>query len=157
MSDRICVMREGRIVQFGSPQELYDRPNSRYVADFVGTSNFFNGILTDDKDTLATVRLDNGMPMQGRPNGDLVKGQIVCMSIRPEQMKLHRAGDGLSVEVQNRIFLGEHTEYLVKHETLGNFLVLSPRQYEQAGGPFNAGDRALVSWEPSAALILDHT
>jgi spermidine/putrescine transport system ATP-binding protein len=157
MSDRICVMREGRIVQFGSPQELYDRPNSRYVADFVGTSNFFNGILTDDKDTLATVRLDNGMPMQGRPSGDLVKGQIVCMSIRPEQMKLHRAGDGLSVEVQNRIFLGEHTEYLVKHETLGNFLVLSPRQYEQAGGPFNAGDRALVSWEPSATLILDHT
>lgn len=157
MSDRICVMREGRIVQFGSPQELYDRPNSRYVADFVGTSNFFNGILTNDKDTLATVRLDNGMPMQGRPSGDLVKGQIVCMSIRPEQMKLHRAGDGLSVEVQNRIFLGEHTEYLVKHETLGNFLVLSPRQYEQAGGPFNAGDRALVSWEPSAALILDHT
>ncbi len=157
MSDRICVMREGRIVQFGSPQELYDRPNSRYVADFVGTSNFFNGILTDDKDTLATVRLDNGMPMQGRPSGDLVKGQIVCMSIRPEQMKLHRANDGLSVEVQNRIFLGEHTEYLVKHETLGNFLVLSPRQYEQAGGPFNAGDRALVSWEPSAALILDHT
>jgi spermidine/putrescine transport system ATP-binding protein len=157
MSDRICVMREGRIVQFGSPQELYDRPNSRYVADFVGTSNFFDGILTDDKDTLATVRLDNGMPMQGRPSGDLVKGQIVCMSIRPEQMKLHRAGDGLSVEVQNRIFLGEHTEYLVKHETLGNFLVLSPRQYEQAGGPFNAGDRALVSWEPSAALILDHT
>lgn len=157
MSDRICVMREGRIVQFGSPQELYDRPNSRYVADFVGTSNFFNGILTDNKDTLATVRLDNGMPMQGRPSGDLAKGQIVCMSIRPEQMKLHRAGDGLSVEVQNRIFLGEHTEYLVKHETLGNFLVLSPRQYEQAGGPFNAGDRALVSWEPSAALILDHT
>lgn len=157
MSDRICVMREGRIVQFGSPQELYDRPNSRYVADFVGTSNFFNGILTDDKDTLATVCLDNGMPMQGRPSGDLAKGQIVCMSIRPEQMKLHRAGDGLSVEVQNRIFLGEHTEYLVKHETLGNFLVLSPRQYEQAGGPFNAGDRALVSWEPSAALILDHT
>ncbi|MDA9948649.1 ABC transporter ATP-binding protein [Paracoccaceae bacterium] len=157
MSDRICVMREGRIVQFGSPQELYDRPNSRYVADFVGTSNFFDGILTDDKDTLATVRLDNGMPMQGRPSGDLAKGQIVCMSIRPEQMKLHRAGDGLSVEVQNRIFLGEHTEYLVKHETLGNFLVLSPRQYEQAGGPFNAGDRALVSWEPSAALILDHT
>ena len=157
MSDRICVMREGRIVQFGSPQELYNRPNSRYVADFVGTSNFFNGILTDDKDTLATVRLDNGMPMQGRPSGDLAKGQIVCMSIRPEQMKLHRAGDGLSVEVQNRIFLGEHTEYLVKHETLGNFLVLSPRQYEQAGGPFNAGDRALVSWEPSAALILDHT
>jgi spermidine/putrescine transport system ATP-binding protein len=149
-------MREGRIVQFGSPQELYDQPNSRYVADFVGTSNFFNGILTDDNDTLATVRLDNGMPMQGRLSDDLAKGQIVCISVRPEQMKLHRMGHGLSVEVQNRIFLGEHTEYWVQHESLGNFLVLSPRQYEQADGPINAGDMELVSWEPSAALILDH-
>ena len=43
MSDRVAIMREGRIVQIGSPQELYDEPANRYVADFVGKSNFFNG------------------------------------------------------------------------------------------------------------------
>ena len=43
MSDRVCVMREGRIVQSGSPRELYDKPVNRYVADFVGKSNFFAG------------------------------------------------------------------------------------------------------------------
>ena len=46
MSDRICIMRSGRIVQVGSPQELYDRPRNRYVADFVGKSNFFEGRVT---------------------------------------------------------------------------------------------------------------
>ena len=45
MSDRICIMREGSIVQIGSPLELYDQPCNRYVADFVGKSNFFDGLL----------------------------------------------------------------------------------------------------------------
>ncbi|MDG1934945.1 MAG: ABC transporter ATP-binding protein [Paracoccaceae bacterium] len=156
MSDRICIMREGCIMQIGSPQELYDRPNSRYVAGFVGTSNFFDGILTDNKGVLGTVRVNNEMPMQASHGSDLAIGQDVCISIRPEQMKLHRQGEGLWVKVLNRIFLGEHTEYLINHETLGDFLVLSPRQAEMAESPFNPGDRALVSWEPSAALILDN-
>ena len=155
MSDRICVMRDGRIVQIGSPQELYDRPNSRYVADFVGTSNFFNGRVTGQSGDLATVLLDNGMSVQGLPGGDLAEGQDVCISVRPEQMKLHRLGDGLTVDVHNRIFLGEHTEYLVNHETLGDFLVLAPRQSDLTEGAFAVGDKAVVSWEATAALVLD--
>ncbi len=155
MSDRICIMRDGRIVQIGSPQQLYDRPGSRYVADFVGTSNFFDGKISDRSGELATVALDNGMSVQGKPGADLSVGQEVCISVRPEQMKLHHRHAGVDVEVHNRIFLGEHTEYLVSHETLGDFLVLSPRQSELAEGPFNVGDKATVTWEPSAALILD--
>ncbi len=155
MSDRICIMRDGKIVQTGSPQELYDRPNSRYVADFVGTSNFFNGKLQGLPDGLSVVLLDNGMRMQGVPCDGLVDGQKVCVSVRPEQMKLHRQGEGLEVEVHNRIFLGEHTEYLVKHETLGDFLVLAPRQADLTEGAFAVGEKAMVSWETSAALVLD--
>lgn len=157
MSDRICIMREGRIVQIGSPQELYDRPNSRYVADFVGTSNFFDGKVNGHAGDLTTVLLGNGMSMQGTPGEELTDGQAVSISVRPEQMKLHHQGDGVKVEVHNRIFLGEHTEYLVNHETLGDFLVLSPRQSELTEGPFNVGDKATVSWEASAALILDRS
>ena len=157
MSDRICVMRDGCIVQIGSPQELYDHPNSRYVAGFVGTSNFFDGKITGQDGALSTVVLDNGLSMQGKPVGKLVSGQQACISVRPEQMKLHRDGDGLNVVVQNRILLGEHTEYLVSHETLGDFLVLSPRQSELNNGLFKTGDALLVSWESSAALILGNT
>ncbi|WP_245227269.1 ABC transporter ATP-binding protein [Parasedimentitalea maritima] len=155
MSDRICIMRDGRIVQVGSPQELYDRPNSKYVADFVGTSNFFDGKVADQSGELTTVCLNNGLHVRGTPVGELISSGEVTISVRPEQMTLHRQGDGLAVEVRNRIFLGEHTEYLVNHEALGDFLVLSPRQSELTEGAFGVGDKAIVSWEDSAALVLN--
>ena len=133
MSDRVCVMREGRIVQTGSPRDLYDRPVNRYVADFVGKSNFFAG-----------------------PSKDTV------LSVRPELIEIAASGarlpEGLaarlSVRVLNRIFLGEHTEYRVAHETLGEFMVLSPRKSERGGGVFEIGDTAAAGWRPEAALVL---
>jgi spermidine/putrescine transport system ATP-binding protein len=157
MSDRICVMRDGKIVQVGSPQELYDRPQSRYVAGFVGTSNFFDGQVANITGDTVVVSLTNGTESSGQRVGDLVEGQAVCISVRPEQIKIHREGDGLPITVLNRIFLGEHTEYLVKHETLGEFLVLSPRQSELDDGPFNTGDTGLASWDDSTALVFDNT
>lgn len=155
MSDRICIMRDGRIVQIGSPQELYDRPNSRYVANFVGTSNFFDGSVVDPSGDLSTVVLENGLRVQGTAGCALSEGQNVSLSVRPEQMKLHHQGEGQPVEVLNRIFLGEHTEYLVRHASLGDFLVLAPRQSDLTEGPFNVGAAATVTWEASAALILN--
>lgn len=157
MSDRICVMQDGRIVQVGSPQDLYDRPKSRYVAGFVGTSNFFDGQVANTSDNIVEVVLKDGTTGKGQRVGDLVEGQQVSISVRPEQVRLHRSDDGLPVTVLNRIFLGEHTEYLVKHETLGEFLVLSPRQSELDDVPFNAGDVALAFWDESTALVLDNT
>lgn len=155
MSDRVCIMRDGRIVQIGSPRELYDRPQSRYVAGFVGTSNFFDGLVTSSQDGTVSVRLENGVVVDGQAIQDAAVGQQVCISVRPEQIQLHSTGDGEDVVVLNRIFLGEHTEYLVKHQTLGEFLVLSPRQSELDDGPFNTGDRLMASWDASAALVLD--
>jgi spermidine/putrescine transport system ATP-binding protein len=158
MSDRICIMRDGRIVQVGSPRELYDRPQSRYVAGFVGTSNFFDGKVSGVDGKLTSVTLENGMIVKGEPIGEFSKGHDVCISVRPEQISLSRSEtskDTVPVVVQNRIFLGEHTEYLVKHDTLGDFLVLAPRQSELSDGTFNAGDRLQASWDAGTALVLD--
>lgn len=154
MSDRICVMKDGKIVQIGSPRELYDRPKNRYVAGFVGTSNFFDGEVIRIVGTSASVRLANGIEVEGSPVSSVSVGQPVCVSVRPEQVSLHRTGQGATVKVLNRIFLGEHTEYVVKHDSLGEFLVLSPRQLELNDGPFNTGDVLFASWEADAALIL---
>ncbi len=157
MSDRICIMREGRIVQIGSPRDLYDRPRSRYVAGFVGTSNFFDGQVSGVTVDLASVTLANGMVLQGRSVGPYAIGRAVTVSLRPEQIALDRAAvpGGLPVKVLNRIFLGEHTEYLVRHESLGEFLVLTPRQSELNDGPFNTGESLYASWNAGAALVLD--
>jgi spermidine/putrescine transport system ATP-binding protein len=156
MSDRICIMRAGRIVQSGSPNALYDQPVNRYVADFVGKSNFINGTLAKVSGAMGQVESAVGPSFSGRVSPLAVPGTKASLSIRPEQVGLaHTARDGAhAVSVVNRIFLGEHTEYLVRHAVLGDLLVLVARQAEASEGSFASGDAAFASWEPENALIL---
>ncbi|MEO5614794.1 MAG: ABC transporter ATP-binding protein, partial [Cypionkella sp.] len=157
MSDRICVMQGGKIVQIGSPRALYDSPNTRYVADFVGKTNFFEGVVTAIGDScqihVAGLNLSAAAPRA------LAVGQTASLCLRPEQITLHRnqtLNDRISVPVTiaARIFLGEHTEYLVNNVELGKFLVLVPRQAEAVEGAFESGQMALASWRDGVGLIL---
>ena len=133
MSDRVCVMRDGRIVQTGSPRELYDKPVNRYVADFVGKTNFFEG-----------------------PSAREVR------SVRPEFIEIAASEaqlpEGLSaripVRVLNRIFLGEHTEYVVANDKLGEFMVMAPRKSEREAGVYEIGDTIAAGWRAEAERIL---
>ncbi len=159
LSDRVCVMRAGEIVQIGTPRELYDHPQSRYVADFVGTSNFFEGNIAAILGTHAQITLQDGQTYDAKLGDNLTVGTQACMSIRPEQIRLSKTKlpGGLEVSVQNRIFLGEHTEYLVRHNKLGNIAVLAPRQAEGDADTLNKGDVAWVQWATEAALVLSNT
>jgi spermidine/putrescine transport system ATP-binding protein len=156
MSDRICIMRAGRIVQSGSPTDLYDQPVNRYVADFVGKSNFISGRIATVSGALGQIETAVGQRFTGRVSAELAQGTKVSLSIRPEQIGLaHRAGEGAEpVTVINRIFLGEHTEYLVRHAHLGELLVLVARQAEASEGGFAPGDEGFISWTPETGLIL---
>ena len=154
MSDRICIMRGGRIVQVGSPRELYDRPASRYVADFVGKSNFFPGTVSAVAAGRTELSALGGHVIAGLAPVEIAVGKTATASLRPEQIALARRGGGLPVTVVNRIFLGEHTEYLVRNGDLGDFLVLVSRQAEAVEGAFDHGDPAYASWLDGAALIL---
>jgi spermidine/putrescine transport system ATP-binding protein len=153
MSDSVLVMREGRIVQRGAPAELYDEPRTRYVADFVGKTNFFDGTALGP----GSVRLADGQPSAGRvPRGARTPrtGEAVSLAIRPELVTLAAGAgaDAREVRVRNRIFLGENTEYLVESPALGPFLVLVPKRLETGG--LAPGAAAFASWPPDAALIL---
>lgn len=155
MSDRVCIMKGGRIVQVGSPRDLYDRPVSRYVADFVGKSNFFEGRVADGSLVAGGQVIARSLGPSAGANGT-----IATAGLRPEQISLARSDQaGLvstGVQIKARIFLGEHTEYLVKSETLGEFLVLVPRQAEQAEGGFDPGDTGFALWRDDAALVLEN-
>lgn len=164
MSDRVCIMKDGRLVQTGTPRELYDEPVNGYVADFVGKSNFFAGIAGTARSGLIDVALADGMKAMGRASRSTVSpeaGAAVLVSVRPEQIRLAAATTDLpnqvafrtQAQVLNRIFLGEQTEYLVAHEKLGEFMVRSPRQGNPALA-FEIGDRVAVGWPPDAALVL---
>jgi spermidine/putrescine transport system ATP-binding protein len=159
MSDRVCVMREGRIVQVGPPRELYDRPRDRYVAEFVGRSNIFEGVAAEGG---RRIELPGGTSLSPSEDVAVTPGQKVAVSIRPEQLRLTRvareAGPATDVRIEarvlNRIFLGEHTEYLLRHEQLGEVLALAPRQQEIGERPFETGETAHVSWSRQANWVL---
>jgi len=168
MSDRVCIMEQGRIVQIGAPRKLYDEPANRYVADFVGKSNFFSGVVAEQANGSIAVRLGTGITLPARASpgaAALRQGAPVSVSVRPERILATRRTtampDGAVVhgsgEVVNRIFLGEHTEYLVRSTALGEFLVLLPRQTELGEAPFEIGDTLTVGWRPEAALALSET
>ncbi len=162
MSDRICIMRSGRIVQSGSPTDLYDAPVNRYVADFVGKSNFLDGRFSSAQG--GEVVTASGHRFAGRHAAPMAADAVACLSIRPEQIGLTRlsrpgtmAGAGAEpVTIINRIFLGEHTEYLVRHAALGDLMVLVSRQAEAAEGSFAPADTAFITWAAASALILQH-
>jgi iron(III) transport system ATP-binding protein len=118
LSDRIAVMRQGRIVEVGTPREIYQRPRSRFVADFVGSTNMFDGRVA--------AKLADGLYRVETPDGVLVAcgttelepGQEVSVSVRPEciQLETRRAettigGNVWEVRIEGSVFLGESTYY----------------------------------------------
>ena len=167
MSDRICIMREGQIVQSGSPRELYDEPLNRYVADFVGKTNFFNGDVVSVSDSVVTLKSEFGHVLTGKQSNGalpLENGSKACIAVRPEMISimaadenLNDADNALRGQVMNRIFLGEHSEYLVATEGYGEVMVLSPKSNESNNRGFAPGDPVALGWEPESVLVLGDT
>jgi len=167
MSDRICIMREGQIIQSGSPRELYDEPINRYVADFVGKTNFFSGEVVDVSYPDITVKSSSGQVFVGAQSkgaSPLVSGSKACIAVRPEMISISTTaetinGNAIAIQgrVMNRIFLGEHSEYLIATEEFGDVLVLSPKSIESINRSFAPGDNISISWRPEAVLVLGDT
>jgi glycine betaine/proline transport system ATP-binding protein len=136
LADRIAIMRDGRIVQFGSARDLYDAPVNRYVADFVGESNFIPGEVVSAESDRATIRTKSGITLTAPYSA---AGQMLAtaapgvIAVRPEAIRLwpaeSNAGDGgelacaVSGRVQNRIYLGDQTEFSIVTADLGDILV----------------------------------
>ena len=167
MSDRICIMRDGHVVQSGSPRELYDQPTNLYVADFVGKSNFIAGSVTNVNGRFVTLQNENGRAFVGCPSASaagLSVGVSASIAIRPELIVVSAHNTSatnmdtdvaLNGRIKNRIFLGEHTEYLVDAEGLGDVLVLTPKHIERTQGGFELGDPIAIGWKNDTALVLE--
>src|SRR4051794_21596098 len=111
MATRIAVMNEGRIEQVGSPHEIYHRPKSAFVADFIGESNFMEVELRPDE---RAAQLDNGVVVPAPPSR--ARGRATLM-VRPESIQVQRAADANGAGLRGRIaqssFLGSHTRVAV--------------------------------------------
>jgi len=166
MSDTIAIMRDGRIVQFGTPQQLYDAPVNRYVADFVGESNFLSGKVTAADAHGASVALANGLALKARWSAageHLSVGEEAAIAVRPEVIGLwsvNRAPSDLELrrqgQVRNRIYLGDHTEFSVHVPELGELMVRLPKS-DPLAMRLQPGDAAEIGWRSDQALVLRAT
>ncbi len=119
MSDRIAVMSKGRIQQLGTPVEVYERPANKFVADFIGESNFFDGRIKSLSKDEASVFIPSlkteviGMPV----SKGLVKGEEVVVSIRPEKIRITekdaKNNTLLHARVANTVYIGADTHVYV--------------------------------------------
>lgn len=91
MADRIAVMDRGKVLQVGTPEEIYEAPTTKFVADFIGETNFINGTFTDMANQYAVVKLDEKTTMRGIPSPDLTHPTDCTVAIRPEKLNIFQA------------------------------------------------------------------
>ena len=168
MSDVIVVMKDGRIQQQGGPEELYERPLNRFVADFIGTSNFIPGtvVQADAATSTATVKSANGLVLPGivtDHSATLSTDDPVVVAVRPERLQVlpETTGEAPSgwVQVPGRItqgtYLGDQTEYRIHTDVVGE-LIARHQNNTGVGSALGAGpgDRVIVRWHQEADIIL---
>ncbi|MFA9430181.1 ABC transporter ATP-binding protein [Egicoccus sp. AB-alg2] len=156
MSDRIAVMDGGRLLQVGTPNEIYDRPRTRFVADFIGDTNLLAATVVDGE----TVRLADGTTVRAKTSA--AAGTGVTLAIRPEQAGLRHpdyeqdpALDAIHGRVERLTFLGNAIAYEVVGEGSGEVRM----RVRQGNAPgiehFAVGDRVRARWMPSSISVLD--
>jgi len=151
LSDRVAVMREGRVQQVAPPKTLYERPLNRFVADFVGTNNFVRGVVKTVADGRVVVDTPLG-PIRARP-GDVAAGGPCVVAVRPENVSLEGAGDNV---VEGRVRLASYLGNTLRYDVeTAPGLVLKV----DVGDPWQhdvlpAGRTVRVAFAASATLVL---
>ncbi|MBI3858069.1 MAG: ABC transporter ATP-binding protein [Planctomycetes bacterium] len=139
MSDRIALMNQGRVEQIGSPEEIYERPATRFAAEFVGSGNFFEG--TGDG---RSVRTKDGITIESGASGD------VTLLVRPEKMRIN-GGAGVSARVEEVLYQGASMSIILK---AGERRLLVEDANDGALARVRVGETAVVSWRPEDVLVL---
>ncbi len=114
LSDRIAVMDHGRVLQIGTPIELYEQPASLFVADFIGTNNLVPGTVATVGDGMAVLETPAGR-LRGKVSGQLAAGRRAVVAIRPENLVLDGGGD-TDVTMKGRIVLSQYLGSLIRYE-----------------------------------------
>ena len=147
MSDRIAVMRAGRIVQVGTGVELYERSVDTFIARFVGESNLLPGTVVSSADGRARLAVQGfPMPLEGRAGDGLRVGEKASALLRPEA--IHPHAGGLAARVVERVYLGE---LVAVRLMLSNGHELWSRRL---AGEWSGSDTVEVGWDASAISIL---
>jgi spermidine/putrescine transport system ATP-binding protein len=119
MSDRIAVMHQGKVLQVGTPTEIYERPSRRFVADFIGDTNFLEGVVEGQDDDLVTVQVDDRLCVTVVSERVLSPGTHVTVAVRPEKIRLlgqpaRREYNSFPAQVEQVVYVGTDTRFRVR-------------------------------------------
>jgi putrescine transport system ATP-binding protein len=159
MADRIAIMDKGEVMQVATPAEVYEAPNSRFVAGFVGNVNMFEGAVAERTEKTARITGSTGAQILVENAGDAAKGANVAFAIRPEKIKVSSkkpADDvnALEGEIYDIAYLGDMTVYHVKLEDGQVVRASTMNAARIVEDPLTWNDRAWVSFRPDAGVVL---
>jgi spermidine/putrescine transport system ATP-binding protein len=162
MSDRIAVMHQGKVLQIGSPTEIYERPNCRFVADFIGDTNFLSGVVDSQEEDTVNVQVDDGLCVRVQAEGTFARGTQVTVAVRPEKVRLlpkpaHRSQNSFPCQVEQVVYVGTDTRFLIR---LSKNVVLTVREQNVISTPDPSayyaedGESVYAVWMADAGQLL---
>ena len=161
LSTRIAVMNRGQVVQVGTPSEIYEFPQSRFVADFVGTTNLFEGVVEGTESGVVRVRsAEAGCDLFLDEPGQVSIGQQIWVSLRPEKIRLSKQpmadlrGNQLKGSVWELGYLGNRSIYRIRTEHGKIVTVFAQNEQRTSEWAIDWSDEVYLSWTANAAVFL---
>lgn len=161
LSSRIAVMEQGRFEQIGRPKEVYEFPRNRFVADFIGTINMFEGVVQDTSDGKVIVASDEtGISLRALSDNPPAPGSDVCVAVRPEKIYISRnqpENDDdtyLPGIVEDFGYFGNLSLYRIRLKTGKIVQVSAQNRRRTAERLLEWDDEIFISWRPRSAVLL---
>jgi spermidine/putrescine transport system ATP-binding protein len=162
MSDRIAVMSGGKVLQIGSPTEIYERPSCRFVADFIGESNFVEGRVSAIEPNSVTITTTDGLVLRGQASQTLQRDQEAFVSVRPEKAHLSvqppndTPANIFPVSVERVSYIGSDTRILVQlgQERVFSVWEQNTRSTVDRDAYWQRGEQGYLWWPLENALVL---
>lgn len=162
MATRLAVMEKGALAQVGTPAEVYEYPASRFVAEFLGTANLFEGVLREPGPGGAVVDVAGlGITLESDTAPAAARGRRVFVAVRPEKIEITKAPAGaahgtnrLVGTVRDIAYYGDFFMYLVEVPGQGIVRASEPATRRAGDATITWGDRVVLQWRAFASRVL---
>ena len=154
MSDLIAVMDAGRIVQLAPPREIYDRPRTTFVANFVGVSNLLAGVVRESAGRSATIEVEGEWLFSKTLERPPAAGERVLVAVRPEKLRVTKDGRGLRGQLEDFVYLGSRATLVVRLDG-DRLLQVEDSTAELQNGGGRIGEPIAVEWSDADCVVFD--
>ncbi|MFL2496172.1 MAG: ABC transporter ATP-binding protein [Porticoccaceae bacterium] len=163
LSSRVAVMNEGRFIQIGTPSQVYESPNNKFVADFFGTINFFNATVQNanqDSKVLRATLEKTGTELDAKFDGNIHPGDQITIAVRPEKISITKnnpEGENLTVTkgvVEDLAYYGNRSIYRIRSQS-GRIIQVSAQNFARSEQlALEWDDEVYLSWNSSCNVVL---